>query len=119
MECSLSQITCIIFLLFLLTTCLANAISPSKLSNIEPHYRKRYDYGPQRGSIIKLRAEETPFVITGVLGGSTNGSVPSRPEIRDLEQNRDAWTLYILGLDMMQGVDQNDLTSWYQIAGIF
>ncbi|ERS97997.1 hypothetical protein HMPREF1624_06170 [Sporothrix schenckii ATCC 58251] len=35
-----------------------------------------------------------------------------------MEKNTDIWTLYILGLNMMQYVDQSHLLSYYQIAGI-
>lgn len=40
-----------------------------------------------------------------------------RPEIRQLEQDTDLWTLYILGLSMMQFTDQASPTSYYGLAG--
>ncbi len=78
----------------------------------------RYDYGGI--SFSSKRQTEGTYPITGVLSGTGgNGSVPVRPEIRQLEQNSFAWTLYILGLDMMQATNQKDPLSWYQIAGKF
>jgi tyrosinase len=45
--------------------------------------------------------------------------VPLRREIRDLQAHfPDQWTLYILGLDALQKATENDLLSYYQIAGI-
>jgi len=49
---------------------------------------------------------------------TTPGPVPIRREIRDLEQNYpDVWSLYLLGLDAFQKLDENDPLSYYQIAG--
>ncbi|KAF7945069.1 hypothetical protein EAE96_009849 [Botrytis aclada] len=48
-----------------------------------------------------------------------DGSVPLRREIRDLQHNfPDQWTLYILGLQAFQQLDQKSDLSWYGIAGI-
>ncbi|KAF7890194.1 hypothetical protein EAF00_008509 [Botryotinia globosa] len=48
-----------------------------------------------------------------------DGSVPLRREIRDLQRNfPDQWTLYILGLQSFQQLDQKSDLSWYGIAGI-
>ncbi|CAK7275259.1 hypothetical protein SEPCBS119000_006603 [Sporothrix epigloea] len=44
--------------------------------------------------------------------------MPPRQEIRRMENDTDLWTLYILGLNMMQYTDQSNLLSYYQIAGI-
>ncbi|CAK7220176.1 hypothetical protein SBRCBS47491_004101 [Sporothrix bragantina] len=44
--------------------------------------------------------------------------MPPRQEIRQMEKDTDLWTLYILGLNMMQYTDQSELLSYYQIAGI-
>ena len=35
-----------------------------------------------------------------------------------MEKDTDLWTLYILGLNMMQYTDQSELLSYYQIAGL-
>ncbi|EMR83072.1 putative tyrosinase precursor protein [Botrytis cinerea BcDW1] len=48
-----------------------------------------------------------------------SGSVPLRREIRDLQHNfPDQWTLYILGLQAFQQLDEKSDLSWYGIAGI-
>lgn len=49
-----------------------------------------------------------------------SGSVPLRREIRDLQHNfPDQWTLYILGLQAFQQLDEKSDLSWYGIAGMF
>jgi hypothetical protein len=76
-----------------------------------------YDYGYDTAPIPK-RQNDPQIAVTGPLGGTGNGSAPpQRIEIRQLQNNTDLWTLYILGLDMMQHTDQSSPTSWYQIAG--
>lgn len=59
------------------------------------------------------------FGITGVKTSVSNGSVPVRKEIRQLQQDEDQWNLYLLGLQRFQAVDQSQLLSYYQIAGWF
>jgi hypothetical protein len=77
-----------------------------------------YDYGIDRRKIIK-RQSSTPFATTGIQTGSgPNASTPLRLEIRDLELDPTTWTLYILGLDMLQYTDQAEVLSWYQITGL-
>lgn len=45
--------------------------------------------------------------------------LPVRREIRDLQANYpDQWNLFLLGMDALQKVDENDPLSYYQIAGI-
>src|ERR1700744_3946934 len=47
------------------------------------------------------------------------GQVPVRQEIRTLQSNYpDQWNLYLLGLNALQGVNEEQLLSYYQIAGI-
>jgi tyrosinase len=41
-----------------------------------------------------------------------------RQEIRQMENDNEMWTLYLLGLSMMQFTDQSDALSWYQITGV-
>jgi tyrosinase len=53
-------------------------------------------------------------ITTGVVGGS----LVSRQEIRTMLQDQDLFTLYILGLERFQQVDESDPLSWYQISGI-
>jgi hypothetical protein len=77
-----------------------------------------YDYGIDRSKIIK-RQSSTPYVTTGIQTGSgPNGSTPLRLEVRELELDPTSWTLYILGLDILQYTSQTEILSWYQIAGL-
>lgn len=47
------------------------------------------------------------------------GSVPVRREVRELQSRfPDQWNLYMLGLEALQGMDENNITSYYQLAGI-
>jgi tyrosinase len=54
------------------------------------------------------------ILTTGVKGGPLR----ARQEIRTMMQDQDLFTLYILAVDRFQKVDQADLLSWFQIAGI-
>ncbi|OAA61176.1 putative domain, di-copper centre [Niveomyces insectorum RCEF 264] len=84
-----------------------------------------YDYGfdvdrhlaDRRGLQSGPAAAPAPFVVHGAPGG-LHTTIAARPEIRQLETNPDLWTLYLLGLSMMQYTDQSQLLSYYQIAGI-
>ncbi|KAK3393358.1 common central domain of tyrosinase-domain-containing protein [Podospora didyma] len=60
------------------------------------------------------------IAITGVpTTPAANGAVPLRRELRDLQKNYpDQFNLYILGLQNLQGLDEAQLKSYYQIAGI-
>ncbi|TVY81027.1 Tyrosinase, partial [Lachnellula suecica] len=50
---------------------------------------------------------------------ATDGSVPLRIEIRDLQANHpDQWNLYLLALDAFKSVDEKSDLSYYGIAGI-
>ena len=73
-----------------------------------------YDYGIDINTIIK-RQSSTPYATTGI---PTSGPPPLRLEIRELEQDPITWTLYLLGLDLLQITDQTQMLSWYQIAGL-
>ncbi|RDI85950.1 hypothetical protein Vi05172_g3981 [Venturia inaequalis] len=49
----------------------------------------------------------------------SDGSVPLRREVRELQSRfPDQWNLYMLGLEAFQGMDENNITSYYQLAGI-
>ncbi|KAK0108702.1 hypothetical protein ONS95_003493 [Cadophora gregata] len=90
------------------------AFAPS--SSRQPY--PSYDYGADPPRLPKRQTSEF-FPITGVHTGSgINGSLPLRIEVRELEKDPVAWTLYILGLDLLQYTPQSDMLSWYQIAGI-
>jgi hypothetical protein len=60
------------------------------------------------------------YAITGIQNAAADdGSVPFRLEIRQLQSNADQWNLYLLALDRLQTVpDQNDPLSHYSISGI-
>jgi tyrosinase len=60
------------------------------------------------------RRQDAPFAITGIRDDS---GTQQRLEIRDLQQNADQWNIYLLGMQRMQAMDQNDMLSWFQIAG--
>ena len=76
-----------------------------------------YDYGFDRRTVLK-RQNSNIYATTGVhAGGGPDGSLPLRQEIRTMEQDSIIWTLYILGLDMLQYSNQTEMLSWYQIAG--
>ncbi|KAI9739853.1 MAG: hypothetical protein M1818_004909 [Claussenomyces sp. TS43310] len=65
------------------------------------------------------RQSQAEYPVTGLgQGSASNGSMPIRKEIRQLQQQNDTWTLYLLGLDWMQYSSQTDQLSWYQITGI-
>jgi tyrosinase len=76
-----------------------------------------YDYGIDRSTILK-RQDSSFYAITGVhTSADPDISTAIRHEIRSLEQDNITWTLYILGLDMLQYTNQTEMLSWYQIAG--
>lgn len=80
------------------------------------HPATGYDYGFDTAPLIKRQDPQRPFVVKGA--GRPNITIlPLRPEIRDLEKDKEKWTLYILGLSMMAFKDQDDPLSWYSIAG--
>lgn len=84
-----------------------------------------YDYGFDVKTRIKrsqldrraaLVVQEKTATATAAAAGDVV-EVLVRPEIRQLEQDTDLWTLYILGLSMMQFTDQASPTSYYGLAG--
>ncbi|GAB1310494.1 tyrosinase [Madurella fahalii] len=72
-----------------------------------------YNYGPEANLRIRRQLSEPPREVV-----REKNDVRVRQEIRELEQDRDVWTLYILGLSMMQFTDMSTETSWFGIAGI-
>ncbi|KAM5345308.1 hypothetical protein ACJ41O_011170 [Fusarium nematophilum] len=77
-----------------------------------------YNYGVDIESLTR-RQEAGSRVVVRPLPLSRNGSVPLRPEIRQMKADRYKWDLFILALSMFQYVSQDDPTSWYQIAEIY
>lgn len=74
-----------------------------------------YDYGDDRTSLIVHRGSN--IILEGV--HNSDGSLGTRPEVRDLEKDSTTWALYLLALDWMQSVDQSDSSSWYALMGKF
>ncbi|CZR68874.1 related to tyrosinase precursor (monophenol monooxygenase) [Phialocephala subalpina] len=104
--------------LYILTTiCHSFQATSASPAGSEQRYPS-YDYDIDRSAILK-RQTSNFYAITGVHTGSgPNGSIPLQLEIRDLQKDPTTWTLYILGLDMLQYTPQTEMLSWYQIAGI-
>ncbi|KAK0657626.1 hypothetical protein B0T16DRAFT_434124 [Cercophora newfieldiana] len=71
-----------------------------------------YDYGFDIARHVVRR--QSPLVVRGEAGRG----VVLRQEVRQLEQDADVWTLYLLGLNLMQSTDQSVPTSWYGLTGI-
>lgn len=76
-----------------------------------------YDYGFNTEKLVRRGDTSDPIIIK-MLPLAANGSLPVRPEIRDMRKDKYTWDLYILALSMLQYVNQNHPLSWYQIAGI-
>jgi tyrosinase len=68
---------------------------------------------PGFGLSVVATQQSSPFAITGLAGQS----VQARLEIRDLQQNAEQWSLFLLGLQRLQSMNQTDFLSWFQIAG--
>jgi tyrosinase len=62
------------------------------------------------------RKRQQPSTIA-VTGPPARFGTQTRPEIRQLQQQADAWNLYLLGLQRFQQMNQSDPLSWYQVAG--
>ncbi|KAH8602664.1 hypothetical protein B0O99DRAFT_647536 [Bisporella sp. PMI_857] len=71
-----------------------------------------------KAAILKKRQNAPFYPVTGVHTGTWPDGSSVRQEIRDLEKDTTTWTLYILALDLLQYTNQNEMLSWYQIAGI-
>lgn len=76
-----------------------------------------YNYGLDITKGLKDKRQLGGVVVTTGMPLNQDGSVPVRLEIRDLQQDPNRWTLYILALDMLQYTDQSEQTSWYAITG--
>ncbi|XXG94702.1 ammonium transporter Amt1 [Hypoxylon texense] len=76
----------------------------------------QYDYGFNVDLRLRKREPSQSPIVTGL--PRVNGQPPLRLDIRDLEKDKDMWTLYILALNWMQYTDQESPFSWYQITGI-
>jgi hypothetical protein len=61
-----------------------------------------------------VKRQSPPLVVTG----AQDGSIQPRLEIRDLQANADQLNIFLLGLQDLKNVDQADLTSYFQVAGM-
>ncbi|KAF2755505.1 Di-copper centre-containing protein [Pseudovirgaria hyperparasitica] len=59
------------------------------------------------------RRQSGTFAVTGATGGAY-----PRLEIRDMQKNAPLWNLFLAALERWQAVDQDDKTSYFQIAAI-
>lgn len=100
--------------------------APDPVLNVAPVKRSAAPGGPDPAIKAFQNAKRAPWkrniVVTGATnnGGSavnSDGSVPMRLEIRELQKNPEQWNLYILALDRLMRTDASDPMSWYQIAG--
>nr|XP_036585377.1 tyrosinase precursor [Colletotrichum truncatum]KAF6795274.1 tyrosinase precursor [Colletotrichum truncatum] len=72
-------------------------------------YSSTYNYGFDAGNLVKRQTQQ-PIIVSRL--PSINGTVPARPEIREMKQNPYKWNLFLLSMSMLQYTDQNDQLSW-------
>ncbi|KAK4202248.1 putative tyrosinase [Triangularia verruculosa] len=77
-----------------------------------------YNYGFDVHRRVRRQFAQPSTMIVMGNAATQAGDVQVRREIRELEQDREVWTLYLLGMSMMQFTDQSSPTSWYGITGI-
>lgn len=73
-----------------------------------------YDYGFKAAKVVKRQTQD-PIIVTKL--PSINGTIPNRPDIRELKDNPFKWNLFLLASSMFQFTNQSEQLSWYQIAG--
>jgi hypothetical protein len=71
-----------------------------------------YLYGIATGQLVPRQTLGSYYAVTGAVGG-----VHPRLEIRELQRNPIMWNLFLLALTTFQDTDQNQIDSYYQIAG--
>ena len=76
--------------------------------------RGAYDYGFDVSRQLNKRQFGEPIVVKGW----DRDNIQVRQEIRELERDRELWTLYLLGVSLMQFSDQSSPTSWYSLTGM-
>lgn len=101
-------------LVLVLLFALALLVAISSAAPNARHPMARQPYG-----LMRRQMESGYYPVTGVQSGlRSNGSIPYRLEIRELQKDGDLWNLYLLGLERLQATEQSDKLSWYQIAGM-
>jgi len=64
--------------------------------------------------LLKRQAPSAPYPVNGV----RNGEINPRYELRDLQnQHPEQFNVFLLGLKRLQAADQNDMLSYFQVAG--
>lgn len=63
---------------------------------------------------IKEKRQTAPLAVTGFQGSG----IQPRLEIRDLQSNGDQFNMYLLALQRMQQLDQDDFLSYFQLSGM-
>ncbi|KAK0670708.1 putative tyrosinase [Cercophora samala] len=108
----------IVLRLFILAYFVTACLGQERRQQQQQQRPTAYNYGFDVHRRVKRQfAEPLTMVVRGDAGKQA-GDVQVRREIRELEQDRDVWTLYLLGMSMMQFTDQTLPTSWYGITGI-
>ena len=69
-------------------------------------------HGIEIANVNRRQGPGAYYIITGPVGG-----VHPRLEIRELQQNPIMWNLFLLAMREFQAMDQNEIDSYYQIAG--
>lgn len=91
------------------------------VTTLAGHQYAGYDFGLGMSRLTRRRSQTHNTLVFNQLASVTEDDDDNkalRMEIRDLEKNEDQWTLYILGLSMMQYTNQTDEISWYQVTGL-
>lgn len=100
------------FFLFVLLSITTRCVSCHQGDGRRPG---KYDFGSGADVHFRRWQLEQSEIVKGL--PLVNGKPVARKEIRDLEKDKDGWTLYILALNWMQYMDQDSQFSYYQIAG--
>lgn len=77
-----------------------------------------YDYGSGMSLPDGYEPASNSPVVVEALPTRENGSVPYRMEIRKMKADKYKWDLFILALSSFQSIPQDNILSYYQIAGI-
>jgi tyrosinase len=94
--------------LLLTLLCFANTLVVAQYS--------AYNYGFNVKKRVKRQLDRRS---TMIVQERTGGDIQVRQEIRQVEKDQDLWTLYILGLSMLQYTDQASPMSYYGLAGMW
>jgi len=86
------------------------------ISEANKAHNLRYPQVPSHHQKRSLNSS-SPFPVVGI-PLNKSALVPQRLEIRQLQENPLQWNLYLLAMAQYQSIDQSDMISYYQIAGI-